>query len=102
VPGNRRAVPVAVDGRLVGMVTLTDIRGIDVAARGSTRVGDIMGGRNGVTTAGPGTRVDEALKQMVEGGFEQVPVLDGGRLIGMLTLADVANQMQLREALGLA
>jgi hypothetical protein len=26
---------------------------------------------------------------------------DGGRLIGMLTLADVANQLMLPEALGL-
>ena len=102
VPGNRRAVPVAVDGRLSGMITVSDIQGIPPEARAGTRVGDVMGGRAGVVTASPNTRVNEALKLMVDGGFEQVPVVDAGRLIGMLTLADVANQLQLREALGLS
>jgi CBS domain-containing protein len=81
------------------MVTVADLQGIPPDARADTRVGDVMGGRDGVVTATPDTRVNEALKLMVEGGFEQVPVLDGGRLIGLLTLADVASQLQLREAL---
>ena len=101
VPGNRRAVPVAADGRLVGMVTVADIRGIPPDDRSSTRVGAVMGGRDRVVTVMPDTRVSEALKAMLEGGFEQVPVLDGGRLIGTLTLADIAGQLRLREALGL-
>jgi Zn-dependent protease/CBS domain-containing protein len=99
VPHNRRAVPVVEDGSIVGMVTVADLQGIPPDARADTRVGDVMGGRDGVVTATPDTRVNEALKLMVEGGFEQVPVLDGGRLIGLLTLADVASQLQLREAL---
>ena len=102
VSGNRRAVPVAVDGRLVGMVTVADLQGVSPEARESTRVGEVMGGRDGVATASPSTRVNEALKLMVEGNFEQLPVVDGGRLVGMLALSDVATQLQLREALGLA
>jgi Zn-dependent protease/CBS domain-containing protein len=101
VPGNRRAVPVAVDGRLVGMVTVADLQGVPPETRAEARVGDVMGGKDGVVTVTLNTRVNDALKQMVDGGFEQVPVVDGGRLIGMLTLADVANQLMLREALGL-
>jgi Zn-dependent protease/CBS domain-containing protein len=102
VPANRRACPVASDGVLVGMVTVADVGGIPPEERPSTRVGDVMGGRDGVVTVGPDTRVNEALKLMVTGGFEQVPVLDGGRLVGMLNLADLAAQLQIREALHLA
>jgi Zn-dependent protease/CBS domain-containing protein len=101
VPGNRRAVPVAVDGRLVGMVTVADLKGVPPEARASTQVGEVMGGRDSVLTVSPSTRVIEALKLMVEGNFEQVPVAEGGRLVGMLALSDVAMQLQLREALGL-
>jgi Zn-dependent protease/predicted transcriptional regulator len=102
VPGNRRAVPVAVDGRLVGMVTVADLHGIPPEARASTRVGEVMGGRDAVVTASPDSRVSDVLRSMVEGRFEQVPVVDGGRLVGILGLSDVAMQLQLREALGLS
>jgi Zn-dependent protease/CBS domain-containing protein len=101
VPGNRRAVPVAVDGRLIGMVTVADLHGIPPEARASTQVGEVMGGRDGVVTVSPSTRVTEALKLMAEGNFEQVPVVEGGRQVGMLALSDIAMQLQLREALGL-
>jgi Zn-dependent protease/CBS domain-containing protein len=101
VAANRRAVPVAVDGRLVGMVTVADLQGISPEARVTTRVGEVMGGRDGVITVSPSTRINEALRLMVEGNFEQVPVVEGGRLVGMLALSDVATQLQLREALGL-
>ena len=61
-----------------------------------------MGGKDGVVTVDAGTRVSQALELMAKGGFEQLPVVEGGRLIGMLTLADVAGQIQLREALRLS
>lgn len=101
LPGNRRAVPVAQGGQLVGMVTVRDLQGLSPEDRASTRVGDVMGGGDGVVTVGSSDRVTKALELMIEGGFEQVPVVDGGRLIGMLTLADVAGQIRLRESLGL-
>jgi CBS domain-containing protein len=102
VPGNRRAVPVGVEGRLVGIVTVADLQRIPADERPTTRVGDVMGGRDRVVTVGSDTRVTEALKAMVSGGFEQVPVVDGGRLVGMLGLADIAGQLQIREALHLS
>jgi predicted transcriptional regulator len=35
------------------------------------------------------------------GDFEQLPVLDDDRLIGVLSRADIVRQIQLREALHL-
>ncbi len=101
LPGNRRALPVMVGDRIVGMVSLSDIQHVPPEARATTSVGSVMGARNGVVSVGPDTPLSEALSAMLSGDFEQVPVLEDGRLVGMLTRADVVRQLQLREALHL-
>jgi Zn-dependent protease len=101
VLGNRRAVPVVAQDRLVGMVTLGDIQAVAPQVRASTRVADVMGGRAGVTTVRPDTPLTEALEAMLGGDFEQLPVLEDGRLVGVLSRADIIRQIQLREALHL-
>lgn len=101
LPGNRRALPVVADGRLVGMISLSDIQAVPPERRGSTSVADVMGGRQGVTTVAPETSLADALTALRTGDFEQLPVVDGDRLVGVLTRADVVRQFELREALRL-
>lgn len=96
---NRRAMPVADGGRLAGIVTIGDISEVDDAARSTTRVADVMGGRDGLLTVTPDDNLSRALELFGEGDHEQLPVVDDGRLVGMLTRADVIRQIQLREAL---
>jgi Zn-dependent protease/CBS domain-containing protein len=99
LPGNRRAIPVANDGRLVGMVSLSDLKDTAASDRSTTTVEQVMGGRDGLVTVRSDTTLNAALKAMLGGDFEQVPVVDDGRLVGMLTRADVVRQLELREAL---
>ena len=101
LPGNRRAVPVVADGRLVGMVSLSDIQGVPAAQRAVTRVADVMGGRQSVVTVAPEAPLAQALQAMGAGDFEQLPVVEGDRLVGMLTRAAIVRQIQLRAALHL-
>ena len=102
LPHNRRAMPVVDDGRLVGIVTLSDIRQVPPEERAVTPVGRVMGGRDGLVTVAPRATLADALEALGRGDYEQVPVVDGGRLVGMLTRADVLRQFQLRSELGLA
>jgi Zn-dependent protease len=97
--GNRRAVPVAMDGRLVGMVTVRDVREVHKDEWGTTRVADVMGGRDGVRTVSSRSTLQQALEALSHGDYEQVPVVDDGRLIGVVSRADIVRQIQLREAL---
>jgi Zn-dependent protease len=99
LPRNRRAMPVIDNGRLVGMVTVSDIRQVPAAERGRVTVAQVMGGRDGLVTIDAGARVQDAVELLAEHDFEQLPVLEGGRPVGMLTRADVLRQLQLREAL---
>jgi Zn-dependent protease len=102
LPANRRAMPVVEDGRLVGIVTLSDIRQVPVAERASTPVGAVMGGRDSLVTVSPRASLTDALEALGRGDFEQIPVVEDGRLMGMLTRADVLRQFQLRTELGLS
>ena len=97
--GNRRAVPVVADGRLVGMVTVGDVREVPRDRWAATTVGEVMGGRDGMVTVRSRSTLQEALEALAKGDFEQVPVVDDGELVGVLTRADVVRQIQLREAL---
>jgi Zn-dependent protease len=101
LPGNRRALPVIAEDRLVGMISVSDIQAVPVEARGTTTVATVMGGREGVVTVRPDTPLIEAFTAMAAGDYEQVPVLDGDRLVGVLSRADIVRQLQLRHALHL-
>lgn len=101
LPQNRRAMPVAENGRLLGIVTLGDIREVPTEKRATTPVGSVMGSRDGLVTVTPNASLAAALEALGRGDYEQVPVVEDGRLVGMLTRADVLRQFQLRETLGL-
>jgi len=42
-------------------------------------------------TVTPESDLDEALRIMVEGGFRHLPVMEEGRLIGMLSMRDISR-----------
>ena len=42
------------------------------------------------TTIGPDESTDAALDRMLRGGFRHLPVLEGDRVVGMLSLRDIA------------
>jgi len=99
LPTNRRALAVLDNGRLVGIVTVSDILKVPPAQRTRVTVAEVMGGRDGLHVVAADARVQDAVELLAEHDLEQVPVMDGGRFVGLLTRADVMRQLQLREAL---
>ena len=99
LPGARRSIPVVEGDRLVGIVTLSDVRHLPPEERATTLVRSIMGGREGLATVTPERPLRDAIDALGSGDYEQVPVVQDGRLVGLLTRADVVRQIQLREAL---
>ena len=99
LPGARRSLPVVDGRRVVGIVTLSDVQGVPPERRATTTVGEVMGGRDGLVTVTPTTPLRRAIEALGSGDYEQVPVVDGDELVGLLTRADVVRQIQMREAL---
>lgn len=80
------------DGRLRGIVTDRDIVTRCVAAEcqpADTRVRDIM--TRTVITASPDDDLHEATRLMAEDKVRRLPVVEGGVLVGMLSLGDLAK-----------
>ncbi|MFA5890083.1 MAG: CBS domain-containing protein [Actinomycetota bacterium] len=44
-------------------------------------------------TIDPGAEVQEALAAMIEGSFRHLPVLEDGRVVGMVSIRDVARAL---------
>lgn len=101
---NLGALPVTDRGdKLVGMLTDRDIVLRCVALGGDARTmtaGDVM--TRGVVTATPDAKVDDAAKRMGRGQVRRLPVVENGKLVGMLSLADMARKCDMEAAAALA
>jgi CBS domain-containing protein len=63
---------------------------------GATRVSELAEGKP--VTIGADDPVDEALRTMIEHGVRRLPVIDGDRLVGMVSQADVARETPAERA----
>ncbi len=85
-------VPVVEGDRLVGIVTDRDLV-VRVLAEGrdpsSTTLGEIAS--SDLTTVSPDTDLREALDLMSASQVRRLPVVEGGRLVGIVAQADIAR-----------
>ncbi|HEX9696824.1 MAG TPA: CBS domain-containing protein [Actinomycetota bacterium] len=77
-------------GRLVGIVTERDVvRAMSNAHDAPLRpVAEWMTRHPG--SVPPGTGIKEALRTMVDGGFRHLPICDGDKPVGMVSMRDIA------------
>lgn len=98
---NLRALPVVEpSGQLVGLVTLSDARQVPRNAWQSTTVGQIMRPIGQLALAQPDEQLIQALQDMSRSDVNQLPVIQQGRLVGLLTRGDVMRYLQIREEIG--
>lgn len=83
-----RRLPVLEDKLLAGILTLSDLRS---RGRGDRKVEDVM--TPAPVTVEPGETLERAAGLMLERKVSGLPVLDGSRLVGILTESDVFRAM---------
>ena len=84
------------DDRLKGMITDRDIV-VKVLAEGkdpaSTKVGELGQGDSKTVTIGADDSIEEALQTMSQHKVRRLPVIDGHDLVGIVSQADIAKNI---------
>jgi Zn-dependent protease/CBS domain-containing protein len=84
--------PVLDSGRLVGIVTLEDVRDVDPEARQATTAGDVMS--SDLESVQPETEAVEAMQRLGSGDIGRLLVVDeSGSLAGIVTRSDLVTAM---------
>jgi CBS domain-containing protein len=85
------------DDRLKGMLTDRDIV-VKVLAQGkdpaSTTAGELGQGDSKTVTIGADDPIDEALRTMIDHKVRRLPVIDGHDLVGIISQADIARNLE--------
>ena len=95
-----RAVIVALDDAVQGIVTVADVRHAEREAWPSTPIRAVMTPRENVVTVSAEATALEALQTLSSKGVHQAPVLDAGRMVGLITTRQLMDRLQLAETLG--
>ncbi|MCK9495345.1 MAG: site-2 protease family protein [Dehalococcoidia bacterium] len=81
-------------GSVSGLITTTDLAKVAREEWPTTSARNAMIPTAQVATVAPATLVSDAVRTMAERDVHQLPVIDEGRLVGMLTRGDVLNHIQ--------
>ncbi len=84
------ALVVMKDETPTGIITEGDISRL-VAKGVDPSTTPVSVGKKKLVTVAPGERIEVAAKIMAEAGVKKLPVVEEGRLVGMLTQTDIVN-----------
>jgi Zn-dependent protease len=97
----RKFFVVTVNENPEGIITLNEINEIPRARWPYTTVGDVMRPLNRTRTVAPNTPVTEALEMMASQDLNQLPVVSGGVLAGLISRSHILQLIQTRAQLHL-
>jgi CBS domain-containing protein len=88
------------DGQVCGIVTDRDIvvRGLAEKGDANIKLGDICS--QDLVSLEPDSRIGEAIKLMEEKALRRLPVVEGGKPVGIVSLGDLAVETDQKSALG--
>ena len=92
-----RYYPVMAGGELLGLITLADIRRHERAEWPKTTLFRVMTPFERLRTVSPGENAINALHVMAEADIHQVPVVEGRRLLGIISRGDILRLIQVRR-----
>ncbi len=82
------------DGRLLGLITLTQVKGVERDRWPTTAVSDVMKQLGEAVTVGPYDTLADVVSKLERAGVGRALVVNGGRLEGVISRADIAQWLQ--------
>jgi Zn-dependent protease len=97
----QRCFFIADQDNLQGLVTLHNIRAVQRDHRAEVTAGQVMTPVNAVYQVHPDDDVLAVMQKMDESSVNQVPVVEGGRLLGLITRENLLHDLRLRTELSI-
>ena len=101
LPSGRRCFLVMQGSRLLGLITLGEVRAVDAQAWQGTSVGEVMHSGSKIHTVSRNMPLPEALEVMAREDINQLPVVSNGIVEGVVTRAHILQVIQSRAELRL-
>ena len=99
LPHNLRAIPIVVEGRFVGLVTIADLRKVEQDQWATTPVEAVMTPASDLPSVAPNDDLAVALDRFGPDA-PLLPVVTDGALVGLLYRESVGGYVRMREMLG--
>lgn len=99
LPTGHRCFVVSEQGRPAGIITPHEVKAIDRARWPYTTVGDVMRSLESLRTVGPDRPLAEALEMMGREDVNQMPVVQEGKLAGIISRGHILRVLQTRAEL---
>jgi CBS-domain-containing membrane protein len=100
LPNNLQAIPVVAHDRLVGLVTIADLRKVEQDQWSATAVDTVMTPVSELATVSPDDQLVAALDRFGNGDRPLLRVVERGSLVGVLYRESVVGYVRMREMLG--
>ena len=95
LPGDQRAFPVLAEDTFIGLVCLQDIRKIPRTDWEHKVVRDIMTPASALNGIPPGENAADAMLALGRQGVNQLPVMENGRVRGLISREDILKLLSL-------
>ncbi len=96
-----RCFPVVADNRALGLITLHDVRAIPRDLWSTKRVSEAMTPLDKVASVSPQADLTTVLQILTEKDINQVPVVEEGRIVGMVGRDNLLAFVKIRADLGM-
>lgn len=96
----RRCFFVVDDGKLLGLLTLHEVKSVPRERWGEVTAQEVMTPASRLSTVGPQEDLFLALEKMDDARVSQLPVLDGDRLLGAVGREEILHYIRVRAELG--
>jgi CBS domain-containing protein len=95
--GEDRAFPIVEEDRLLGVVYVENLRDVDRAVWDTTTVKQVMVPADDLEVVTPREDAMDAFQKLASKEMRQIPVVQNGKLIGMLRRRDILHWLQVRS-----
>ena len=95
--GDDRAFPVVEADRLLGVVYIENLRELNRSAWDQTTVRQVMVPQNELEIVTPREDAMDAFQKLTQRKMRQIPVVQNGKLVGMLRRRDILRWLQVRS-----